>query len=101
MVLPISLASSEGPGSRIKESRNEGATGMSFVWGCCFHASFQVLGNPDVRCRSHSKIRMTGLSVVRATTFVVRQGWLRQHVLITLIDRVIFFMAIVRPVIFP
>ena len=24
------------------ESRKEGATGMSFVWGCCFHTSFQI-----------------------------------------------------------
>ena len=48
---------------------------MFFVWGCCFHASFQILGNPDVRCRSRIKIRATGLSVVRVTTFVVRRGW--------------------------
>ena len=95
MVLPISLTSSEGldvamviflvtrmydgvTRSRIKESRKEGATGMSFVWGCCFHASCQILGNPDVRCGSRSKTRATGLSVVRATTFVVRQGESRQ-----------------------
>ena len=52
---------------------------MSFVWGCCFHASFQILGNPDVRCRSRSKIRVTGLSFVRVTTFVVRRGWSRQR----------------------
>ena len=68
----------ELPGSRIKESRKEGATGMSFVWGCCFHALFQILGNPDVQCRSRSKICATGLSVVRVTTFVVRRGWSRQ-----------------------
>ena len=52
---------------------------MSFVWGCCFHASFQILGIPDVRCCSHSKICATGLSVVRATAFVVRWGWSRQR----------------------
>ena len=52
---------------------------MSFVWGCCFHASFQILGNPDVRCHSRIKIRATGLSVVRVTTFVVRRGWSRQR----------------------
>ena len=52
---------------------------MSFVWGCYFHASFQILGNQDVRCRSRIKIRATGLSVVRVTTFVVRQGWSRQR----------------------
>ena len=52
---------------------------MSFIWGCCFHASFQVLGNPDVRCRSRIKIRATGLSVIRVTTFVVHWGWSRQH----------------------
>ena len=52
---------------------------MSFIWGCCFHASFQILGNLDVQCRSRSKIRATGLSVVRATMFVVRQGGLRQR----------------------
>ena len=57
---------------------------MSFVWGCCFHASFQVLGNPDVQCRSRGKIRATGLSVVRVTTFVVRRGWPR----LTLIDTI-------------
>ena len=85
---------------------------MSFVWGCCFHVSLQVLGNPDVRCRSRIKIRATGLSVVRVTTFVVRQDWSRQcghdnvdlpgtAGMITLIDPVIFFMATVRPVIFP
>ena len=51
---------------------------MSFVWGCYFHASFQFLGNPDVRCRSRSKFRATGLTVVRDTTFVVRRGWSRQ-----------------------
>ena len=51
---------------------------MSFVWGCRFHASFQILGNPDVRCHSHSKTRATGLSVVRATAFVVRRGGSRQ-----------------------
>ena len=56
-----------------------GATGMSFAWGCCFHASFQILGNPDVRCRSRSMIRATGLSVVRVITFVVRRGWLCQR----------------------
>ena len=48
---------------------------MSFVWGCCFQASFQIL---DVRCRSRIKIRATGLSVVRVTTFVVRRGWSSQ-----------------------
>ena len=69
----------EEPGGRIKESRKECATGMSFVWGCCFHASFQILGNPDVRCRSRSKIHATGLSVIRPTMFVVRQGGLRQR----------------------
>ena len=68
----------ELPGSRIQESRKEGVTGMSFVWGCCFHASFQVLGNPDVRCHIRSKIRATGLSVIRVTTFVVHRGWSRQ-----------------------
>ena len=52
---------------------------MSFVWGCYFHASFQILCNPDVRCRSRIKIRATGLSVVRVTTFVVRRGWSRQR----------------------
>ena len=52
---------------------------MSFVWGCCFHASFQILGNPDVRCRSRIKIRATGLSVVRVITFVMRRGWSRQR----------------------
>ena len=52
---------------------------MSFVWGCCFHAFFQILGNPDVRCRSRIKIHATGLSVVRVTTFVVRRGWSRQR----------------------
>ena len=96
MVLPISLTSSEGLDvvvvvfwvSRMyddvtrrldKESRKEGVTGMSFVWGCCFHTSFQILDNPDVRCRSRIKICATGLSVVRVTTFVVRRGWSRQH----------------------
>ena len=52
---------------------------MSFVWGCCFHASFKILGNPDVRCRSRSEIHATGLSVIGATTFVLRRGWSRQH----------------------
>ena len=52
---------------------------MSFVWGCYFHASFQNLGNPDVRCCSRIKICATGLSVVRVTTFVVRRGWSRQR----------------------
>ena len=52
---------------------------MSFVWGCYFHASFQILGNPDVRCCSRSKIHATGLSVVRDTMFVVRRGWSRQR----------------------
>ena len=52
---------------------------MSFVWGCCFHVLFQILGNPDVRCRSRIKIRATGLSVVRVTTFVVRRGRSRQR----------------------
>ena len=52
---------------------------MSFVWGCYFHASFQILGNLDVRCRSRIKICAAGLSVVRVTTFVVRRGWSRQH----------------------
>ena len=52
---------------------------MSFVWGCNFLALFQILGNPDVQCRSRSKIRATGLSVVRVTTFVVRRGWSRQR----------------------
>ena len=52
---------------------------MSFIWGCYFHASFQILGNPDVRCRSHIKIRATGLSGVRVATFVVRRGWSRQR----------------------
>ena len=47
--------------------------------GCYFHASFQILGNPDVRCHSRIKIRATGLSVVRDTTFVVRWGWSRQR----------------------
>ena len=63
----------------IKESHKEGATGMYFVWGCCFHVSFQILGNLDVRCRSHSKIRRTGLSVIRATTFVVHRGGSHQR----------------------
>ena len=52
---------------------------MSFVWGCCFHTSFQILGNLDVRCRSCIKIRVTGLSVVRVITFVMRRGWSRQR----------------------
>ena len=90
MVLPISLTLSEGLDvamlvfwvtwmyGGVKESRKEGATGMSFVWGCCFHASFQILGNPDVRCHSCIKIHLTGLSVVRVTTFVVHRGWSRQ-----------------------
>ena len=52
---------------------------MSFVWGCCFHASFQILGNPDVRCRSCSKIHVTGLSVIRVITFVMRRCWSRQR----------------------
>ena len=54
-------------------------TGMSFVWGCCFHVSFQILGNPDVRCHSRSKIRATGLSVVRVIMFVMHRGWSRQR----------------------
>ena len=61
------------------ESRKEVGTGMSFIWGCCFHASFQILGNLDVRCRSHSKTRATGLSVIRATTFVACRGGSRQR----------------------
>ena len=32
------------------------------------------MGNPDVRCHSHSKTRTTGLSVVRAAMFMVRRG---------------------------
>ena len=52
---------------------------MSFVWGCYFHASFQILGSPDVRCRSRIKIHATGLSVIRVATFVVRRGWSRQR----------------------
>ena len=52
---------------------------MSFVWGCYFHVSFQILSNPDVRCRSRSKIRATGLSVVRVIMFVMRRGWSRQR----------------------
>ena len=52
---------------------------MSIVWGCYFHASFQILGNQDVRCGSRIKIRATGLSVARVTTFVVRRGWSRQR----------------------
>ena len=52
---------------------------MSFIWGCYFHASFQILGNPDVRCCSRIKIRATGLSVARVTTFVVCRGWSRQR----------------------
>ena len=52
---------------------------MSFIWGCCFHASFQILGNPDEQCRSRIKIRATGLSVVRDTMFVVSRGWSRQR----------------------
>ena len=52
---------------------------MSFVWGCCFHASFQILGNLGVRCRSRSKTHATGLSVIRATMFMVRQGGSRQR----------------------
>ena len=51
---------------------------MSFIWGCCFHASFQILGNLDVRCRSRSKTCATGLSVISATTFVVCRGRSRQ-----------------------
>ena len=52
---------------------------MSFVRGCCFHKLFQILGNPDVQCRSHSKICATGLSVIRVTTFVVHRGCSRQR----------------------
>ena len=41
--------------------------------------SFQILGNPDVRCRSRIKIRATGLFVVRVITFVMRRCWSRQR----------------------
>ena len=47
--------------------------------GCYFHASFQILSNPDVRCHSRIKICATGLSVVMVITFVMRQGWSRQR----------------------
>ena len=65
VVFLVTQMFAEQPGTRIKESCKEGATGMSFIWGCCFHALFQILGNPDVLCRSHSKTSATGLSVVR------------------------------------
>ena len=52
---------------------------MSFIWGCCFHVSFQILGNLDVRCRSRRKTHATGLSVIRATMFMVCRGGSRQH----------------------
>ena len=41
--------------------------------------SLQIWGNPDARYRGRNKIRATGLSVVRVTTFVVRRGWSRQR----------------------
>ena len=40
---------------------------------------FKFLGNPDVRCRSRIKIRMTGLSVMRVIMFVMRRCWSRQR----------------------
>ena len=40
---------------------------------------FKFWVTQNVRCRSRIKICVTGLSVVRVTTFVVRRGWSRQR----------------------
>ena len=47
--------------------------------GMLFPRVVSNFGNPDVRCRKRIKIRATGLSVVRVTTFVVHRGWSRQR----------------------